>query len=329
MTTNLEPLTKNEIRTHAAHYDQAKPAVYVGTYHKYNCGSLYGMWVDITTFDEYEEFCDFCRRLHRDENDPEFMVQDFEYYPESWYHEGGLPSEKEFERRELLDTYRTFGCESGQPTFRYDLKDGVNDPDGPFLVNPVIYDARTNITSQLLADEGYAVHRVIDGEDVDENFGIRDFEKTFFNEETNHVFCDTFMKYAARDPLSGEIGKTIIFTVSQKHAEKIVQILNQIAMEQFPGKYNSDFAIQITSNVRDAQQFSINFSENNLRGHTRWLPDYESSRARVAVTVGMMTTGYDCSDLLNLVFMRPVFSPSDFIQMKGRGTRLHTFKYVH
>jgi len=58
------------------------------------------------------------------------------------------------------------------------------------------------------------------------------------------------------------------------------------------------------------------------------LPDNEGSRAGVAVTVGMMTTGYDCSDLLNLVFMRPVFSPSDFIQMKGRGTRLHTFKYV-
>ena len=240
----------------------------------------------------------------------------------------GSNSEKEFERRELLDTYRTFGCESGQPTFRYDLKDGVNDPDGPFLVNPIILDARTNITSQLLADEGYAVHHVVDGEDIDENFGIRDFEKTFFNDETNRVFCETFMKYAARDPLSGEIGKTIIFTVSQRHAEKIVQMLNQIAMELFPGKYNSDFAIQITSNVRDAQQFSINFSENNLRGHTRWLPDYESSRTRVAVTVGMMTTGYDCSDLLNLVFMRPVFSPSDFIQMKGRGTRLHVFKYV-
>jgi len=237
-------------------------------------------------------------------------------------------SEKEFERRELLDTYKTFGCESGQPTFRYDLKDGVNDPDGPFLVNPVIYDARTNVTSQLLADEGYAVHRVVDGEDIDENFSIRDFEKTFFNEETNTVFCETFMKYAARDPLSGEIGKTIIFAVSQKHAEKITQILNQIAMKQFPGKYNSDFAIQITSNVRDAQQFTINFSENNLRGHTNWLSDYESSKARVAVTVGMMTTGYDCSDLLNLVFMRPVFSPSDFIQMKGRGTRLHTFKYI-
>lgn len=237
-------------------------------------------------------------------------------------------TEKDFERRELLDTYRTFGCESGQPTFRYDLKDGVNDPEGPFLVNPVIYDARTEITSQLLADEGYAVHKVVDDENVDEVYNFRDFEKNFFNEETNEVFCETFMRYAATDPLSGEIGKTIIFAVSQNHAAKITQILNRIAMEKFPGKYNSDFAVQITSSVRDAQQFTIQFSENNLRGHTRWLPDYESSKARVAVTVGMMTTGYDCSDLLNIVFMRPVFSPSDFIQMKGRGTRLHTFKYV-
>lgn len=237
-------------------------------------------------------------------------------------------SEKEFELRELLDTYRTFGCESGQPTFRYDLTDGVNDPDGPFLVNPVIYAARTNITTQLLADEGYAVHTVVDGEDIDETYKISDFEKTFFNEETNAVFCEAFFRYAAHDPISDEIGKTIIFTVSQKHAEKITQMLNKIATMQFPSKYNSDFAVQVTSNVRHAQDYTIQFSENNLCGQTKWLPEYKSSRARVAVTVGMMTTGYDCSDLLNIVFMRPVFSPSDFIQMKGRGTRLHKFNWT-
>lgn len=62
-----------------------------------------------------------------------------------------------WERRQLLDTYRTFGCESGEPTFRYSLIDGVNDPDGPYLVNPTVVDARTDITTQLLADEGYAV----------------------------------------------------------------------------------------------------------------------------------------------------------------------------
>jgi superfamily II DNA or RNA helicase len=39
----------------------------------------------------------------------------------------------------------------------------------------------------------------------------------------------------------------------------------------------------------------------------------------------MMTTGYDCPDILNLGLMRPIFSPTDFIQIKGRGTRKHDF----
>jgi len=39
----------------------------------------------------------------------------------------------------------------------------------------------------------------------------------------------------------------------------------------------------------------------------------------------MMTTGYDCPDILNIALMRPIFSPTDFIQIKGRGTRKHNF----
>jgi len=239
-------------------------------------------------------------------------------------------TEKEFERRQLLDTYTTFGCDSGQPTYRYSLTDGVNDPNGPYLVNPVIVDARTNITTQLLSDDGYAVHKVTEDEDieVDAVFGVRHFERKFVNEETNEVMVSTFLDNADTDPISGEIGKSIIFAVSQAHAAKVVNILNRQAMERWPGKYQSDFAIQITSSVADAQNFTIRFSENDLLGHTNWLDNYSSSRARVAVTVGMMTTGYDCSDLQNVVFMRPVFGPSDFIQMKGRGTRLHNFTYT-
>ncbi len=238
-------------------------------------------------------------------------------------------TEREFERRQLLDTYTTFGCDSGQPTFRYSLTDGVNDPNGPFLVNPVVVDARTDITTQLLSDEGYAVHKVVEDEvEVDEVYGARDFERKFFNEATNEVLATTFLDNADVDPISGEVGKSIIFAVSQDHAEKVVNFLNKLAMERWPGKYQSDFAIQITSRVSDAQNYTVRFSENDLLGHTRWLENYLSSRARVAVTVGMMTTGYDCSDLQNVVFMRPVFSPSEFIQMKGRGTRLHAFTYT-
>lgn len=238
-------------------------------------------------------------------------------------------TQKDFERRQLLDTYTTFGCESGQPTFRYSLSDGVNDVDGPYLVSPVIVDARTELTTKLLSEKGYAIHKVVEEDvEIDSVFGARDFEKNFFNEITNEVFVSAFLDHADTDPISGEVGKSIIFAVSQNHAAKIVNILNKFSMDRWPGKYNSDFAIQITSNVKDAQNYTVRFTENDLLGHTRWLDNYQSSRARVVVTVGMMTTGYDCSDLQNVVFMRPVFSPSDFIQMKGRGTRLHTFTYV-
>lgn len=230
-----------------------------------------------------------------------------------------------WEKRQLLDTYVTFGCGSGDPTFRYSLLDGVRDG---FLVNPIVADARTEITTQLLSDEGYAVMAENEeGEEVEETFFQRDFERRFFSEKTNRIFCETFLQHALRDPVSGEIGKGIVFCVSQKHASRITQMLNLLASALFPGKYHSDFAIQITSNVTNAQQFAANFANNNLSGHTQFLDGYKSSKARVCVTVGMMTTGYDCRDLLNICLMRPVFSPTDFIQIKGRGTRRFSFQY--
>ena len=128
-------------------------------------------------------------------------------------------------------------------------------------------------------------------------------------------------------PITKEIGKTIIFCVSQRHASKITQILNQLASERWPDKYNSDFAVQVTSNIPGSQQFSSNFAYNNLNGFSKFREGYQTSKTRVCVTVGMMTTGYDCQDILNLCLMRPIFSPTDFIQIKGRGTRKFTFKY--
>lgn len=234
---------------------------------------------------------------------------------------------REWERRQLLDTYKTFGCESGNPTFRYSLIDGVRDG---YLVNPVVVDARTDITTELLSEKGYSVMvETEEGKEEEMLFFHRDFEKKFYSDETNRVFCKTFVENAIKDPLSGEIGKSIIYCVSQNHASKITQILNEFATLLYPGKYKSDFAVQVTSNIPDAQQFAINFSDknNNLNGRTEFIEGYKSSKTRVCVTVGMMTTGYDCQDILNLCMMRPIFSPTDFIQIKGRGTRKYLFTH--
>lgn len=57
--------------------------VYVGTYAKYNSGSLNGKWLTLSDYKDRSEFYAACRELHKDETDPEFMFQDWEGVP-SW-----------------------------------------------------------------------------------------------------------------------------------------------------------------------------------------------------------------------------------------------------
>ncbi len=240
---------------------------------------------------------------------------------------------RQLERRLMLDTYDMFGCKDGVPTFRYSLLDAVNH-EPPYLVNPFVLDARTTVTTDLLSKKGWSVK--LTAEDLDEQtiesetYFKKDFEKKFFSPETNSAFVKAFLANAKRDPITGEIGKTIFFAVTRNHARIITELLNKEIENIYPHKYNSDFAIQITSDIPLAQSMTVSFATNNLKGFTNFNPeliDYKSSKARVCVTVGMMTTGYDCQDILNVVLARPIFSPSLFIQIKGRGTRLWTFSY--
>ncbi len=234
-----------------------------------------------------------------------------------------LSDPRQLEKRMILDTYTTFGCDSGEPTFRYSLEKGVK---GGFLVNPKVIDARTEITTELLSEQGCIFQGIDDdGTDYEETYTQKDFEKKFFSDNTNTIFCETFLKHAMRDPYTGEIGKTLVFCVSQNHAAKVTQILNVLADGVFPNQYNSDFAVQVTSNVQDSQRMTIDFRNNTLNGKSKTNPHYMTSKTRICVTVGMMTTGYDCTDILNICMMRPIYSPSGFIQMKGRGTRKYDF----
>ena len=232
---------------------------------------------------------------------------------------------KAIEKRRHLDTYITFGCGGDRkPTYKYDLESGIKDN---YLIKPVVVDARTDITTELLDSDGYAVEKEGVGELEERYYYAKDYEKTFFNKHTNETLCRHFLEHALKDPFSGEIGKGIVFCVNQKHASKVTNILNQLASKKWPDKYQSDFAVQITSNVSGAQESAQSFANNNLSGRSKFLEGYKTSKTRVCVTVGMMTTGYDCPDILNLCFMRPLFSPILFIQMKGRGTRKHGFLY--
>lgn len=75
--------------------------IYVGTYKRYNNGSLAGAWLDLSDYSDKEEFLNACHELHNNESDPEFMFQDWENIPDCLISESYL-SEKFFELRDAL-----------------------------------------------------------------------------------------------------------------------------------------------------------------------------------------------------------------------------------
>lgn len=67
--------------------------VYVGTYAKYNNGSIAGAWLDLEDYPDKESFLEACAELHKDENDPELMFQDYEGFPAAFYSESSIADE--------------------------------------------------------------------------------------------------------------------------------------------------------------------------------------------------------------------------------------------
>ena len=115
----LESL-QEAISKHEWKHDSESPALYCGTYGKYNSGNLRGMWVDLSTFDSYEGFENFCLAIHADEEDPELMYQDFSNMPDCLYHEsmGEEGFNKIAEYCELCDEYNVLAVDDFLELFR-------------------------------------------------------------------------------------------------------------------------------------------------------------------------------------------------------------------
>ena len=73
--------------------NKIEPMIYVGTYEKYNSGSIAGKWLNLNDYENINDFYNACKKLHKDESDPELMFQDWEYIPDSMIWEGGLNEE--------------------------------------------------------------------------------------------------------------------------------------------------------------------------------------------------------------------------------------------
>lgn len=103
---------KTALTAYIAH-KQDVPALYVGTYAKYNAGDLAGAWISLQTCEDEKTFFNVCRALHADEQYPELMFQDFRGFPKELYSECGgvedlytyIEALKSCENPEALDAF--------------------------------------------------------------------------------------------------------------------------------------------------------------------------------------------------------------------------------
>ncbi len=166
-----------DLSCHKYDYRTGNPAVYCGTYAKYNDGSLYGMWLDLSSFGDFDEFMEACRWLHRDEEDPELMFQDYENFPEEWYSESCMDED-------TFDRILEFAAldEDEQEAFKAFLEVTCDD-------DADIDDFRERYCGQWDSEEEFAEHIVEETGMLD---SVPEDVKRFFNFE---AYADELFQY--------------------------------------------------------------------------------------------------------------------------------------
>lgn len=135
-------------------------------------------------------------------------------------------------------------------------------------------------------------------------FEVADFNRRVIAPEFNKVICQALAEDL--NPLGEE--KTMIFCVTDRHADQVVLLLNDVFREKYGKDWNTDAIAKITGNSDQPEKLIESYKKNKF--------------PNIAVTVDLLTTGIDVPKICNLVFMRKVRSRVLFEQMLGRATRL-------
>jgi len=190
------------------------------------------------------------------------------------------------------NTYQFYQCSDAKPDFSYPIRDAFK------AGHLAPYKFAEGITEMIA--EGAEVGG--------ESYDPEAFERKWTNEDTNRKMMHEFDRlawsnYQESAPFQKKgPGKAIVFAITKRHASRLCQYLNELHPEH-KGRY----AEVITSDVPNADQVIQNFKKE--------------IHPMVAVSVDMLTTGFDCPEVLHIVMCRKIFSPILYQQIRGRGTR--------
>lgn len=214
---------------------------------------------------------------------------------------------------------RTFGYFNQNIVSEYSHEDAVTDGVNVGF-NTFIIDTKVTQQGGTIWKGEYIEHREKlsrkkrwELQDEDEAYANTQLNRDVVNPNQIRLIISEFKKHLPEmfpdrynDKGEFETPKTLIFALTDSHADDIIQIVR----EEF-GEGNN-FCKKITYKANEDPKSVLAQFRN----------DYNP---RIAVTVDMIATGTDVKCLEVLLFMRDVRSRNYFEQMKGRGTRVIDF----
>jgi type I restriction enzyme, R subunit len=197
----------------------------------------------------------------------------------------------------------------GDPVFKYSYREAVVDG---YLID---HEPPIQITTAL-SQAGIKFKKGEQVEVIDTRTGKIDLAHTpdeikFEVEEFNKAVVTVPFNKAVAEELARHIdpnlpGKTLIFAVSDAHADIVVEQVKK-AFEKAYGEIEDAAVKKITGSVDRPGRQILSFRNDAL--------------PKIAVTVDLLTTGIDVPSIENLVFLRRVNSRILYEQMLGRATR--------
>ena len=204
----------------------------------------------------------------------------------------------------INDTYRLFGCETGEPDFKFDLDRAIEEG---FLAPYRKEEHITSLTKEAM-ENGVLYDHLLDPETrnrielgAQQKIELEKLNKRILSDEQANRWAEILRK----ETEYGE--KLILFAASQAHSLMLVKAINKAFNDSGQSPRYAEAIISENEDINESLK--------------EWF-DRPYSNPRVVVSVDIMSTGVDIPCVRYIAFGAITKSVGKYLQMLGRGTRL-------
>lgn len=206
----------------------------------------------------------------------------------------------------ILDTYRLFGCETGEPDYQFDMKRGIEEK---FLAGYKPVELLTYLAKEA-SESGITVQQVTESDSqqiiqltTEKILNIEQFNRKYISTENCMRIAEQLKANSQR------YEKMIVFGVSQAHCMELTKAINKVFNENDTDGWRYAESVISENNEKANELLKARFKKHNQKPY-------------ILTSVDILSTGVDIPCVRYIAFAALTQSVGKYIQMLGRGTRL-------